>query len=162
MIIFITLSCALTGVVMMPTITVPLTNIRAEEGKIVNIDCAAIATTMSDWTLFTWLKNGDTIRSNPNKYNITTEINPDKSNKNSFKSVLTIYDISEEDEGEYTCIVYYDPNVLRNFGINDEFSNQATATLQVEQGNSLFSGCSVLHYACIYVSTTNMCIAVCT
>ena len=58
------ISCALIGVVMRPTITAPLTNIRAEEGKTVNFDCAAIATTMSDWTLFTWLKNGDTIQIN--------------------------------------------------------------------------------------------------
>ena len=120
---------------MRPAIAVPLTNIRAKEGKTVNIDCAAIATTMSDWTLFTWLKNDDTIQSNPNKYSIITEINPDKSNRNSFKSILTIYDISEGDEADYTCVVYYDRNVLKKFGINDEFSNRTTAALQVEQGN---------------------------
>ena len=123
------------GVVVRPTIAVPLTVISAEERKTVNLDCSAIATTMSEWTMFSWLKNGDVIRSNPNKYSNITEINPDKSNENSLKSILTIYDISKEDEADYTCIVYYDPIVLQRFGINDKFSNQTTAALEVEQGS---------------------------
>ena len=117
---------------MRPTIALPLTDISAEEGKTVNLDCSAIATAMSEWTMFSWLKNNDTIRSNPNKYSNNTEINPDKADRNFMKSILTIYDISKEDEADYTCIVYYDPIVLQRFGINDEFSSQTTAALQVE------------------------------
>ena len=143
---------------MRPTIAVPLTNVRAEEGKTVNLDCSAMATTMSDWTLFSWLKNDDTIRSNPNKYSNITERNPDKSNENFLKSILTIYDISKEDEADYTCIAYYDPKVLKKFGINHEFSNQTTAALQVEQGNVIICVSCIL---CVVYMCVSACVCVC-
>ena len=148
---------------MRPTIAVPLTDIRTEEGKTVNLDCSAMTTAMSGWTLFSWLKNGDVIRSNPNKYSNITEINPDKSNENFIKSILTIYNISKEDEADYTCIIYYDPIMLQRFGINDEFSNQTTAALEVEQSNisCLFCICSVLHQLYLCVSIVCVCVCVC-
>ena len=139
---------------MRPTIAVPLTDIRTEEGKTVNLDCSAMTTAMSGWTLFSWLKNGDVIRSNPNKYSNNTEINPDKSNENFIKSILTIYNISKDDAADYTCIVYYDPIMLQRFGIYDEFSNQTTAALQVEQSNvisCLFVYCKIV---CVFTTAT--------
>ena len=142
---------------MRPMITVPLTNVRTKEHKTVNLDCAVTATTMYGWTLFSWLKNGDAIAENPNKYSNITEMNPDKSNRNSMKSILTIYDALKQDEAEYTCIVYYNPMVLKQFGIRDEFSNQTTASLQL--GNVV---CVVSAYVCMCVcACVYVCVYVC-
>ena len=46
-------------------IIVPLSNITTEEHKTVNLECVVMATTLPGWTLFSWLKNGDTIIGNP-------------------------------------------------------------------------------------------------
>ena len=140
---------------MRPTIAVPLTNVRAEEGKTVNFNCSVIATTMSGWTLFTWLKNNDTIRSNPKKYSNITEITPDESG-NFIQSFLTIYNISKEDEGNYTFIVYYDPSVLKEFGINDKICNLTTAALLVKLHNKC-ALCLMLVCVCV---CTRMCACV--
>ena len=129
---------------MRPTIAAPLTNIRAEEGKTVNLESLVTATTMSDWTLFTWLKNGDVINSNPHKYNITKEINP---YRDKIKSILTIYNISKEDDANYTLIVYYDTDVLMQYGITGDFFNQTTGSLQVNFDNKgMVCVCITLYY----------------
>ena len=46
-------------------IIVLLSNVTTEEHKTVNFECVVMATTLSGWTLFSWLKNGDTIIGNP-------------------------------------------------------------------------------------------------
>ena len=120
-----------TGVIVRPTILVPLTNISAEEGRTVNLECLVAAITMSGWTLFTWRKNKDVINSNPHKYNISKEINPYGDNKNSIKFILTIYNISKEDEANYTLVVYYDTYVLEQNGITGKFLSQTTGSLQL-------------------------------
>lgn len=106
-----------------------LSGVTAEKHKTAEFNCFVRAITIPGWTLFRWLKNGDTIRSNPHKYDVITEIDP--YNERSMKSVLTIYDVSKEDKGRYTCIVQYDPHVLQKFGIHKQFSDQVTASLQV-------------------------------
>jgi len=141
------------GVVVRPTITLPFASITTQEHKTVNFDCLTTATSQPGWTMFSWLKNGDTIRPNVNKYKNITEPNPDKSNENSIKSVLTIYNISIEDEANYTCIVYYNPDVLKKFKIDSEFSDQETASLQVNLTSNVYS-C----YVCLCVC---MCMHVC-
>ena len=45
-------------------IIVLLSNVTTEEHKTVNFECVVMATTLSGWTLFSWLKNGDTIIGN--------------------------------------------------------------------------------------------------
>ena len=125
-------------------IIVPLSNITTEEHKTVNFECVVMATTLPGLTLFSWLKNGDTIIGNPNKYKNSTQIN----NDNSITCILTIYNVSKEDKGNYKLIVYYDGKVLREYGITGEFVNQTTGSLQVDTDNegSSISSNSVLHY----------------
>jgi len=89
------------------------------------------ATLLSGWIIFDWLKNGVTIKPNPNKYSNITEINPNKIKENLIKSTLTIYNVTKEDEGNYTFILYYDPNVLKEYGITDEVVTQTSALVQV-------------------------------
>ena len=91
-----------------------------------------MATTIFDWTSFSWLKDGDTIVTNPNKYRNSAEIN---SFNNSINVMLTIYNVSIEDEGNYTLIVYYDSKTLKKYGITGEFVNQITGSLQVDTDN---------------------------
>ena len=132
-------------------IIVPLSNITTEEHKTVNFECIVMATTLPGWTLFSWvswLKNGDTIKGNPNKYKNSTQINPYKDNDNSIKCIITIYNVSKEDKGNYKLIVYYDGKVLREYGITGEFVHQMTGLLQVDTDNegSSISSNSVLYY----------------
>lgn len=60
------------------------------------------------------------------------EIDPYKNNENSIKPILIIYDVSKEDEGHYTLIVYYNTDVLEKFGIEGHFLNQTTGSVQVD------------------------------
>ena len=140
---------------MRPMITVPLKNITTEEHKTVHFTCGVTATTRPDWTQFRWLRNGNPLTTNK-KYNITTIVNPYKSNKNFRKSVLTIHDISKEDEAVYTCIVYYDRSVLNKFGINDEFSYQANASLKVVNSSEGLYICQCVYHLCNYLSCVHL------
>ena len=116
-----------------PTITVPLNNVRTKKGKTVNLESLVTAVTISGWTLCTWKKNNHVINSNPHKYNFTTEINP---YKNSIKYLLTIYTVSKEDEANYTLIVHYNTDTLKQHDITGDFSKQTTGALQVDNKGS--------------------------
>ena len=120
------------GVEVRPMIIIPLSNIISEEHKTVILNCVVMATTIFNWTSFSWLKDGDTIVTNPNKYRNSAEIN---SYKSSINVTLTISNVSIEDRGNYTLIVYYDSKALKKYGITGEFVNQTTGSLQVDTDN---------------------------
>ena len=125
--------CMYVGVVTKPKITVPLNNVRTKEGETVVLESLVTAVTISGWMLFTWKKNDHVINSNPHKYNFTTEINP---YNNSIKYLLTIHSVSKEDDANYTLIVYYNADILKQHGITGDFSNQTTGVLQVDSKGS--------------------------
>ena len=139
-------SCTYVGVETRPAITVPLlNNVRAEEGKTVRFECLVTAVTIPGWTLFTWKKNNHTINLDPYKYNVTTEINPNKNNTNAIKYTLTIYNVAKEDEANYTLYVCYDIDMLKQNGITGDFFNQTTCALQVDKKGLVISLLSLMH-----------------
>ena len=125
-----------TGVEPRPTITVPLNNVRIEEGKTASLECLVTAATIPGWALFTWKKNNYIINLDSHKYNVTTEINPYKNSTNAIKYTLIIYNVLKEDEANYTLFVYYDTGVLKQNDIAGDFFNQTTCALQVDTKGS--------------------------
>ena len=150
--------CICTAVVVKPQITTPLKDITIEEQKTAIFECHVTATSMADWTMFRWLKNGGDLPENTGKYLAYKEQNPTSFDGNSMIGFLKIFKVSKGDEANYTCIVYYNDYVLEKLKIKKEFSDQTTASLFVNTSNPTTSpspspspkGVYVL-YTCVYM-----------
>ncbi|XP_065885168.1 uncharacterized protein [Dysidea avara] len=94
--------------------------------------CNIVASSLKYFTNAAWWKNGSPTRL-PNKANITLQTSP--GNDSSFIYSLIIEDITESDEGTYSCYSYYNQTILSSMGIDHAIeSEHKSADLKVEGG----------------------------
>ena len=92
--------------------------------------CNIVASSLKYFTNAAWWKNGSPTRL-PNKANITLQTSP--GNDSSFIYSLIIEDITESDEGTYSCYSYYNQTILSSMGIDHAIeSEHKSADLKVE------------------------------
>jgi len=102
----------------------------------VKFTCDFVASSLDHFTNAAWMRNNDP-SDIPKKAEFTNQTTP--GNNTHFVYSLILKDITESDEGSYTCYSYYNQTILRSMGIYHAVeSDHMSADLKVE-GNSTLS-----------------------
>ncbi|XP_065920649.1 uncharacterized protein [Dysidea avara] len=111
-----------------PKLIAAPTNVTIKKNNVAHFKCQCNSSTLQYFTLFKWLRDSNTIANDNNKYQISG--GPVSHQVNMVYSELSILNVTEDDEGSYSCYCYYNQTMLSRIHISKQFkSNTRSAVL---------------------------------
>lgn len=120
----------LSAVFVRPSLIKPPDNVTIQEHSVAQFQCHFNASTLGHLTITEWFKDEHTI-TNTSKYQVIPGTCLQK--ETAVCSILRILNVSESDEGNYSCHCYYNKTVLANYYIDNTVKAQpGHATLKLK------------------------------
>ena len=145
----------------LPKVTVGPKDVTAKLSQSVQFACEFKAPTRTDVSIVVWLKDDFYEVKSSSHYNITVHLSVTVSamgaqDNDHFVSTLNILNISDEDEGKYTCYCYYNTSLVTSTKHQYITSNLKSAKLSIpndDDNNNEESSTAIPLYASITAGT---------